>query len=59
MQEQNGRPQLLYTEQDRHTFDAAWKMSAAHLEDLMGRAAAAAPGVGIPRVVRMLQAAAE
>ena len=57
MQEQNGRPQLLYTEQDREILEAAWEMSAAHLEDLMGRAAAPAPAAEVPRVLAMLQGA--
>ena len=35
--EQNHRPQLLYTEEDRHLMEEAWTLTTAHREDLMGR----------------------
>ena len=35
--EQNHRPQLLYTEEDRELMEEAWILTAAHREDLAGR----------------------
>ena len=35
--EQNHRPQLLYTTEDREIMEAAWELTAAHREDLAGR----------------------
>ena len=37
--EQNHRPQMLYTEDDRELMEQAWELSAAHREDLAGRRA--------------------
>ena len=34
--EQNHRPQLLYTENDRALMENAWALSAAHRESLSG-----------------------
>ena len=46
--EQNHRPQLLYTEEDRGLMEEAWELTAAHREDLAGRA-------GNPQAAPMLQ----
>ena len=35
--EQNHRPQLLYTEEDRELMEEAWQLTSAHREDLAGR----------------------
>ena len=35
--EQNHRPQLLYTEEDRELMEEAWALTTAHREDLAGR----------------------
>ena len=35
--EQNHRPQLLYTEEDRELFEEAWQLTTAQREDLAGR----------------------
>ena len=35
--EQNHRPQLMYTEEDRGVMQEAWEMTTAHREDLAGR----------------------
>ena len=35
--EQNHRPQLLYTEEDRGLMEEAWELTTAHREDLAGR----------------------
>ena len=35
--EQNHRPQLLYTEEDRELMEEAWRLTTAHREDLAGR----------------------
>ena len=35
--EQNHRPQLLYTEEDRELMEEAWTLTTAHREDLAGR----------------------
>ena len=35
--EQNHRPQLLYTVEDRSLMQEAWELTAAHREDLAGR----------------------
>ena len=35
--EQNQRPQLLYTEEDRGLMEEAWQLTTAHREDLAGR----------------------
>ena len=35
--EQNGRPQLLYTEHDRPLLEEAWELTAAHRVELAGR----------------------
>ena len=34
--EQNNRPQLLYTEEDRPLMEEAWALTEAHREDLCG-----------------------
>ena len=46
--EQNHRPQLLYTEEDRGLMEEAWELTAAHREDLAGRP-------GNPQAAPMLQ----
>ena len=46
--EQNHRPQLLYTEEDREIMEAAWELTTAHREDLAGRP-------GNPQAAPMLQ----
>ena len=33
--EQNHRPQLLYTEEDRGLMEEAWELTTAHREDLV------------------------
>ncbi len=58
--EQNQRPQILYTDDDRELMEQAWQMAAAHREDLVSRspAAAALPAPvapAVPRVLAMLQ----
>ena len=45
--EQNHRPQLLYTEEDRGLMEEAWELTTAHREDLAGRP-------GNPQVAPML-----
>ena len=35
--EQNHRPQILYTEDDREIMEYAWELTAAHREDLAGQ----------------------
>ena len=45
--EQNHRPQLLYTEEDRALMNEAWSMTAAHRDDLAGRQTQAVP-VALP-----------
>ena len=35
--EQNHRPQILYTEEDRQLMEEAWQLTRAHREDLAGR----------------------
>ena len=35
--EQNHRPQLFYTEEDRELMEEAWTLTTAHREDLAGR----------------------
>ena len=35
--EQNSRPQLLYTDEDRPLMEEAWTLTAAHREDLTAR----------------------
>ena len=46
--EQNHRPQLLYTEEDRGLMEEAWELTTAHREDLAGRP-------GNPQAAPMLQ----
>ena len=46
--EQNHRPQLLYTEEDRGLMEEAWGLTTAHREDLAGRP-------GNPQAAPMLQ----
>ena len=46
--EQNHRPQLLYTEEDRGLMEEAWELTTAHREDLAGR-------LGNPQAAPMLQ----
>ena len=46
--EQNHRPQLLYTEEDRGLMEEAWELTTAHREDLAGR-------TGNPQAAPMLQ----
>ena len=58
--EQNHRPQLLYTENDRELMQEAWGMMAAHREDLVRRSSAIALHIplsiaSIPSVLDMLQ----
>ena len=62
--EQNQRPQLLYTEDDRGLMEEAWSMTEAHREELVSRSAAPAavapaalpaPMLAMPRVLAMLQ----
>jgi hypothetical protein len=57
--EQNQRPQILYTDDDRELMEQAWQMAAAHREDLVSRspapAALPAPAPVVPRVLAMLQ----
>ena len=56
--EQNHRPQIFYTEADRHIMEEAWQMASAYLEDLAGRSdnPQAAPMVmGRPTVMDMLR----
>ena len=60
--EQNARPQLLYTAEDRDLMEEAWTITTAHREDLVSRSAAPAalpaPVVPVvPRVLAMLQGA--
>ena len=59
--EQNHRPQLLYTEEDRPLMEEAWALTEAHREDLAGvrqASALALPAVSSSRasVVDMLRA---
>ena len=60
--EQNQRPQLLYTEDDRELMEEAWAMTTAHREDLVSRSPAAAlpapAPLAMPRVLAMLQGGA-
>ena len=35
--EQNHRPQIFYTEADRHIMEESWQMASAYREDLAGR----------------------
>ena len=56
--EQNQRPQMLYSEDDRELMQAAWVMTTAHREDLVSRSPAALPAPvapAVPRVIAMLQ----
>ena len=55
--EQNQRPQILYTEDDRELMEEAWTMTAAHREDLVSRSDApvALPAPAVPRILAMLQ----
>ena len=56
--EQNHRPQLFYTDEDRELIDEAWALAAAHREDLVGRRQGAPPRVALrdgPSVMAMLQ----
>ena len=46
--EQNHRPQLLYTEEDRGLMEEAWELTTAHRDDLAGRP-------GNPQAAPMLQ----
>ena len=46
--EQNHRPQLRYTEEDRGLMEEAWELTTAHREDLAGRP-------GNPQAAPMLQ----
>ena len=46
--EQNHRPQLMYTEEDRGVMQEAWEMTTAHREDLAGRS-------GSPRAALVAQ----
>ena len=60
--EQNHRPQLMYTEEDRCVFEEAWEMTTAHREDLAGRPGnpQAAPAVvDRPSVLDMLRTVRE
>lgn len=60
--EQNQRPQLLYTEDDRELMEHAWTMTQAHREDLVSRSPAPALPApvppAVPRVLVMLQGGA-
>ena len=58
--EQNHRPQLMYTEEDRDVMQEAWQLAAAHREDLAGRPGnpQSAPAVlDRPTVLDMLRGA--
>ena len=46
--EQNHRPQLMYTVEDRGVMQEAWEMTTAHREDLAGRS-------GSPRAALVAQ----
>ena len=54
--EQNHRPQLLYTEEDRALMQEAWALTAAYREDLAGRQCASPRAVlDRPTVIDMLR----
>ena len=56
--EQNQRPQIYYTEDDRDLMETAWEMTEAHREDLASRRSGvpALPAPErVPRVLAMLQ----
>jgi hypothetical protein len=61
--EQNHRPQLLYTDEDRPLMEEAWALTEAHREDLSGvrrtvtiaRPARAASGSNGPSVMDLLR----
>ena len=54
--EQNHRPQLLYTEEDRGLMEEAWELTTAHREDLAGRRAEPPAAVhDRPSVLDLLQ----
>ena len=56
--EQNHRPQILYTEDDREIMEYAWELTAAHREDLgrqLGIPQAAPVVLNRPSVMDMLQ----
>ncbi len=56
--EQNHRPQLLYTEEDRELMEQAWELSTAHREDLAFRREPPAPALqDRPSVIALLQRA--
>jgi len=58
--EQNNRPQLLYTEEDRAPMQEAWELAAAHREDLAGRCPQVAPAVlDKPSVMDLLRGGRE
>ena len=55
--EQNSRPQLLYTEEDRPLMQEAWELISAHREDLAARYHEGVPAalVDRPSVIDLLQ----
>ena len=59
--EQNGRPQLLYTEEDRPLMQEAWELISAHREDLAARYHEGVPAALVdrpperPTVIDLLQ----
>ena len=58
--EQNHRPQLLYTEEDRELMDEALVLTTAHREDLAGRRQPPPPAIqDRPSVIALLQRANE
>ena len=52
--EQNHRPQLLYTEEDRALVSEAWSMTAAHRSDLAGRQTQAVALPDRPNIIDLL-----
>ena len=59
--EQNSRPQLLYTEEDRPLMQEAWELISAHREDLAARYHEGVPAALVdrpperPTVIDLLQ----
>ena len=57
--EQNHRPHLLYSEEDRELMQEAWELTSAHREDLAGRPAVPQEGALVtharPTVADMLR----
>ena len=61
--EQNSRPQLLYTDEDRQLLEEAWTLTNAHREDLVGLSGISQDAPSLvdrserPTVMDMLQSA--